>query len=422
MIGDKKNCLSLSYDDLHTGVSSEIRHLPDRAITDIISEVSTEFPGEAFYLLDLGSVVRQYYRWVRCLPRVQPWFAVKCNPDPLILKTLALLGTGFDCASEAEFDLVLKMKLTSADKIVFANPCKRANHLKAAADSNVRLLTFDNADELRKIARLHSNARVILRILADDSNSVCRFGSKFGAPIEDHEHLLRLAQKLNLEVAGVSFHVGSGCMSADSFVDAIRRARICFDLASTMGMSLKVLDLGGGFPGVCAQGVTLSFEDIASAIVSTLDDLFPEDSGVVIIAEPGRYFVSECATLATTVISRRICGDRRPDEDPDVTPERLVYQNDGCYGSFNCIFFDHNNPMPIALKRTPDEPTYLTTVFGPTCDSLDCIIKCTPLPELVEGDIIYYESMGAYCLCAGSTFNGMDLPRVVYTYSAAERH
>ena len=38
---------------------------------------------------------------------VEPFYAVKCNPDPVIVKLLAALGCGFDCATKGEIDLVL---------------------------------------------------------------------------------------------------------------------------------------------------------------------------------------------------------------------------------------------------------------------------------------------------------------------------
>ena len=54
---------------------------------------------ESFYVVDLGRVLNRYDKWTSEFPRVQPFYAVKCNPDRAILKTLAALGAGFDCAS-----------------------------------------------------------------------------------------------------------------------------------------------------------------------------------------------------------------------------------------------------------------------------------------------------------------------------------
>ena len=66
-------------------------------------------------------------------------------------------------------------------------------------------MTFDNEDELYKIKSVNPNARLIIRILTDDSKSKCRFGVKFGASIHIVPRLLQVARELNLNVIGVSF-------------------------------------------------------------------------------------------------------------------------------------------------------------------------------------------------------------------------
>ena len=53
-------------------------------------------------IVDLGCVARLFRAWAAAMPRVTPFYAVKCNNDEAILSTLAALGAGFDCASDAE--------------------------------------------------------------------------------------------------------------------------------------------------------------------------------------------------------------------------------------------------------------------------------------------------------------------------------
>jgi hypothetical protein len=64
---------------------------------------------ESFYVCDVGVVVSQVYQWRRFFPRVEPFYAVKCNPDPVVIKTLAILGCNFDCASRNEIKLVQEL-------------------------------------------------------------------------------------------------------------------------------------------------------------------------------------------------------------------------------------------------------------------------------------------------------------------------
>ena len=81
---------------------------------------------DSFYVVDLGVLVSQVYQWRRYFPRVDPFYAVKCNPDPVIVKTLATLGCNFDCASRQEIRLVQEAcrDLPSQPDIIYANPCK----------------------------------------------------------------------------------------------------------------------------------------------------------------------------------------------------------------------------------------------------------------------------------------------------------
>lgn len=76
-----------------------------RAVDDIIAEKSAD-REDAFFVVDLGKVIYKYKRWVEELPTVKPFFAIKCNPNTAIIRTLAAMGTGFDCASRSEMQQV----------------------------------------------------------------------------------------------------------------------------------------------------------------------------------------------------------------------------------------------------------------------------------------------------------------------------
>ena len=112
------------------------------------------FVSNAFFVTDLGDVERKYREWVSALPRVAPFYAVKCNPDGRILDTLAAAGAGFDCASMAEMEAVVARGVPRR-RMIYAHPCKPVSHLLYAKSVGVEMMTFDNADELAKINALH---------------------------------------------------------------------------------------------------------------------------------------------------------------------------------------------------------------------------------------------------------------------------
>lgn len=76
--------------------------------------------------------------FVSAMPRVRPHYAVKCNPDPVMLRVLAALGAGFDCASAGEVQAALQAGAGPED-IILAQACKRPVDLRVAAASNVRV-------------------------------------------------------------------------------------------------------------------------------------------------------------------------------------------------------------------------------------------------------------------------------------------
>uniref|UniRef100_H2ZI04 ornithine decarboxylase n=1 Tax=Ciona savignyi TaxID=51511 RepID=H2ZI04_CIOSA len=398
---------------------------------------------DAFFVCDLGDVVKKYVRWQKNFPRIVPYYAIKCNPDETMLKLMIGLGAGFDCASKAEIRQMLSLG-ASPEKIIFANPCKQTSHVRYAKENNIKPVVFDNKEELVKMKKNYPNADLVLRIQTDDSQSVCPFSMKYGAHPDSCPQLLDTAYKMGLNVVGISFHVGSGCTDVQAFVKAIQNARVLFDYAESIGYHFTLLDIGGGFPGT--ENVDLKFEEIASMVNLALDDLFPKSDfpHVQIIAEPGRYFAASAYTLATNIIAKRAVLQGVPGEEAD-SPKGKIFQNlsfmyyvnDGIYGSFNCLFFDHAQVTPQILKgesiiiagiiciikpsgvccyfqTKQNGVRFSSSIWGPTCDGLDQICEHVMLPELTTGNWIIWEDMGAYTISAGSAFNGFKTTKMFY--------
>lgn len=386
-----------------------------------INESSLSDDKDAFYVADLGDVLKKHLRWARVLPRVTPFYAVKCNDSRTVVKTLASLGAGFDCASKTEIQIVQSLGVDPS-RIIYANPCKQVSQIKYASAHGVQMMTFDSEVELMKVARSHDNAKLVLRIATDDSKAVCRLSVKFGATLKSSRLLLERAKELGLDVIGVSFHVGSGCTDPETYSQAILDARCVFDMGVELGYNMTLLDIGGGFPG--SDDSKLKFEDITAVINPALDKYFPADSGVKIIAEPGRYYVASAYTLAVNIIAKKVIMKEQSgsDEEDEGTSDRrlMYYVNDGVYGSFNCILYDHAHVMPVLHKKPkPDERMYPCSIWGPTCDGLDRIVEQCSLPDMQVGEWLLFENMGAYTVAASSTFNGFQKPDIHYIMSRA---
>lgn len=371
----------------------------DEDTFDIINSILEENTSEeAFYIVNIGKVYRQVQIWNELLPDVTPYYAVKCNPNELILKILSSLGVNFDCASKNEIASVVGIT-EDPSRIIFANPCKMSNQIKYARANDVDLMTFDSDHELYKIKLYHPYSDLILRIRVDDSESVCKFGCKFGVDLKDTKRLLEIAKTLSLNVTGVSFHVGSGCKNPEQFRKAILESKQCFDIAEELGMKFNVVDIGGGFEND-------TFQETARVVKEAIQEAKFKDH-VKFIAEPGRFFVATSHILVVNVIGKKDTVDSETGERSFV-----YYLNDGMYGSFNCVLFDHAKPI-ICPFNERNGKLYKSKIFGPTCDSMDKIYDEILLPELAIGEWCYIENFGAYTCAAASTFNGFTNTHMV---------
>ncbi|KAI9877495.1 MAG: Ornithine decarboxylase [Pleopsidium flavum] len=410
------NQTALAVSQCYDGAKVErklVRETLRQRVESVDTDVCVAGEEDAFFVADMGHIYRQHMRWKKNLKRVKPHYAVKCNPDLEVIRLLAALGTGFDCASKAEIEQVLKLGVDPS-RIIYAQPCKTKSYVRFAAEQGVKQMTFDNSDELYKIKALFPDAELFLRIITDDSSSLCRLSSKFGASLDSTQGLLALAKELDLHVVGVSFHVGSGASDPQSFVKAVQDSRVVFDQAAELGFDMRTLDVGGGFSGD-------SFEKMACVLSRALEDYFPPH--IRIIGEPGRYYVSSAFTLACNVIARREIGDPATQ-----ATSYMLYLNDGVYGNFSSIMFDHQHPVPQILKsaagfvgdrhgsRWRNHQVTEYSIWGPTCDGIDRITEsCTFHEVLNVGDWLYFEEMGAYTMCSATRFNGFtDKHDVLY--------
>ncbi|KAL3078445.1 hypothetical protein niasHT_032461 [Heterodera trifolii] len=365
---------------------------------------------DAFSVIILDRIVEQFLRWRLMLP------------------------TRFDCASRGEIESIVKNGLCSGDNIVYANPCKTKSYIRHAEQMGIRRMTFDSVEELLKIKEMHSSAQLILRIAVADPTAQCPLATKFGCDLDAAPALLQLARDQGMELIGISFHVGSGCRDPSAFREAISASKKLFVLGTSMGHRMQLLDIGGGFPGHDTAQIT--FEQVVHVIQMALDDYFPlndnaQNDFVEIIAEPGRFFGSSPVSLCPNVIAvQRVPSSRVTKTNENAQQDGfMLYINDGVYGSFNCILFDHFQPrgrplFDVQKCHSSDSKNcdgqmsqFPTIVWGQTCDGLDQVEAQTVMRQMNVGEWLFYENMGAYTSVAASNFNGFNTPNSFYAVS-----
>lgn len=380
-------------------------------------------PTTAFYIINLGEIIRQLKLWRELFPYIEPKYAVKCNPNPVICQLLALLGVGFDVASKNEINLV-KDHVNDIENVIYANPHKEWSSIQYARSTDVDYAVFDSEYELQKMKLFHPKCKLLMRLKVNDKNSLCRFSTKFGVNIKHARSLLTCAKHLNLNIVGVSFHVGSGCNDAKQYYEALEMCKEVFDIAhKELGMPhLKIIDIGGGFPGLKTERSLKLLREISDELNKGFTELFLSEYNILnletntsehlpevqVISEPGRFFVQSSHTLLVNVISKNVFTDEETN-----TRKYYYYLNDGVYGSFNCIFFDHQTPEILPYNERDGE-IHSSTVFGPTCDSIDKICSDVSLPELEIGEWCFVNNFGAYTTAAASNFNGFSKTPAFY--------
>ncbi|HEC12554.1 MAG TPA: type III PLP-dependent enzyme [Acidiferrobacteraceae bacterium] len=350
--------------------------------------------GSPLLLVSTNTLQQRYRILADLLSRVGLYYAVKSNPHPAVLKALAEAGSGFDVASEAELDAVLKYGVAS-ERIIYTNPIKPMGAIGRLSEKGVATYFYDNDLELEKIARDCPGVRVILRINVINPNCVVDLGQKFGCHVSAAEPLLMKAIQLGLHPAGLSFHVGSQTSIPQPYADTISACKNIFNHMALQGLPLEVLDIGGGFP-IPYKANTMPIDAFCKPIAAALDRYFPNTK---IIAEPGRFISGPAAQLVTRVIGKE-------------TRNGIVwyYLDDGIYGSFSGCIFDHASYQFTSLNEGELRPCVLA---GPTCDSFDIISSGEYLPPMEIGDILIAENMGAYTNASATTFNGIPLTKVV---------
>jgi ornithine decarboxylase len=244
---------------------------------------------------------------------------------------------------------------------------------------------------------------LVLRIRCDAQAAQSPLGSKFGCdPIAEGPYLIKAARDMDLEVVGINFHVGSGtgCTDYPIYYKAIEMAKGLFDYAESIGYKFNLLDIGGGFLG--DKDKTL---DEAALYVNQGLDHFFLDKSVKVIAEPGRYFVASAFTLVCNIQSKKTGNNGHT---------HMYFLNDGIYGSFSTMIYDHQHPQPKLLNPPLNAKEFDSTIYGPTCDSQDKMFESIRLPELDINDWVIFENMGAYTIPVASAFNGFPVANILY--------
>ncbi|HEY9216767.1 MAG TPA: type III PLP-dependent enzyme [Phenylobacterium sp.] len=360
---------------------------------DLVRERSPERPV-AFARPDAVAVAA---RWFQANFKGDVFYAVKANPSPWVIETLAANGvTAFDVASVPEIELV--SRFAPGSRMAFMHPVKsRSAIAQAYFDHGVKTFALDTHEELAKIIEATGGAsdlNLIVRLGVQAEGAAYSLSGKFGVEAHEAPALLLAARRATQDLMGVSFHVGSQCMRPTAFQAAMAQASRALVRA---GVLADVVDVGGGFPSVYPGMVPPQMDEYLDSIDRGFADMMVHET-TELWCEPGRALVAEASSILTKVELRK--GD-------------ALYLNDGSYGS---LFDAAHTKWPFPVKLVRGEGGEAAEVegnlkpfrfYGPTCDSLDHMPGPFWLPEDVrEGDYVEIGMLGAYGVAMNTRFNG----------------
>jgi ornithine decarboxylase len=336
-------------------------------------------------------------RWFQENFKGDVFYAVKANPSPWVIETLAKSGvTSFDVASIPEIELV--DRFAPGSRMAFMHPVKSRSAIRTAYfDHGVTTFALDTHEELTKILAATDGATdltLIVRLAVSATGAAYSLSGKFGVETHEASALLMATRQATTGRMGVSFHVGSQCMRPTAFQAAMAQASRAIVRA---GVMVDIVDVGGGFPSVYPGMVPPDMIDYLDSIDRGFAEMMVHED-TELWCEPGRALVAEASSILTKVELKK--GD-------------ALYLNDGSYGSL----FDaaHTKwPFPVKLFRNEDGvasevegPLKPFRFYGPTCDSLDHMPGPFWLPEDIrEGDYIEIGMLGAYGVAMNTRFNG----------------
>ena len=318
-------------------------------------------------------------------------YAVKANPSPDLIALLWENGiTDYDVASIAEVRLVRGLLPEAA--LYFMHPVKAEEAIREAYfDHGVRTFSLDTMEELEKIIRATKSAEdltLCVRIRVSSEHSKLSLAAKFGVDAAESKELLIAARQAS-DALGICFHVGSQAMTPSAYTQAMERVRAAI---VESGVTVDVVDVGGGFPSIYPGMEPPPLEHYFDAIHRSFESL-PVSYSSELWCEPGRALCAEYSSLIVRVEKRR--GDE-------------LFINDGAYGAlFDAAHVGWRFPVEL-LRETPSDTRDMPfSFYGPTCDDMDHMAGPFMLPaDVKSGDFIEIGMLGAYGCAMRTGFNG----------------
>lgn len=358
--------------------------------------------GTPFYCYSKKVLCENYQSFVSAftkyqIPEYKICYAIKANCNLSLVKILANLGSGIDAVSAGEIYRALKAGI-DPKKIVFAGVGKSKEEMIFALENGVEEFSVESLPELFLLnevaASLGKVAKFSLRVNPNvdakthEKISTGRKGDKFGVDIEQAEAIYAIAAKLlNVDIYGISMHIGSQITSLEPFAKSFSKLRdLCISLRE-LGHPIQALDFGGG--------IGISYKD---------EQIIPIDHYIALIKEtvlrldvkitiaPGRALVGNAGIL---VVKSLFTKETAVKNFAIIDGAINDLMRPGLYGSYHEI-------LPV-VKRIGEKAVF--DFAGPVCESTDILAQNREIVVPKNGDLFAFCGAGAYGSSMSSEYN-----------------
>lgn len=397
-------------------------------IQNIAQMKTLQGDNQPFYAMNAGTVVSALQQWFSYLPRISPFYSVRCNSDAVLLKLLAAHpNVGLHCTTREDFDTALE--IIPSGRILYANPCWTRASLRNAAGSGVGLISIETLGDFDRVLATFPQANMLLNInVSPPSDDPA---TDLGCTFEEAFEILNRAVEVNANICGISFNIGSGCRNASIFSTAIQMCSELFEYALGFGLKMDIINVGGGFSMQSLKkfNTSASFIEICNEINASLDYYFPMERfpELRVIAQPGRFFANDAFSLQTAIIGKQSADlSDVTHDDFDMGSQAYIYQiNEGFYGSFGCRLVANCEPKcaPLFEEQADHSSSqqYYGNIVGPTLDEFDIAQSMCHLRQMNIGEWLSWPSMGAYSRNNRGSLGDVDVPNpAVYYYCTTE--
>lgn len=324
-------------------------------------------------------------------------YSCKANANGSLLKTIHKLGGGADIVSGGELYKALRAGIPH-NKIVFSGVGKTEEELRTAINADILMINIESEGELAMLKKLSKNMKrkvpVSIRVnpeIDPKTHPYITTGlkkNKFGVLWNDAHRLYHeIAKEEYLVPAGMSSHIGSQILELTPFMDAVRSLKSMIQELRDDGISLTMMDIGGGLGITYKDELPPSPEEYAKVIGKELKGM-----GLTLVLEPGRVLVGNSGIFVTKILYVK------------KVPQKTFYVVDGAMNDLvrPSLYNAYHEIKPVEEKK---DATIKADVVGPICESGDFLAKDREIARLFQGDLLAIFGAGAYGYSMSSNYN-----------------